>query len=98
MAIPRKMPVEFATVFPFGAYMVGEISPVRDYDRSTKENVVQATDPDTGLRSVGGGRGRRGPGGDEVQPDDDGQGPGRCSRCSTRPRATCRSGRWSSQR
>ena len=49
MAIPRKLPVEFGTVFPFGAYMVGEISPVRDYDRSTRENVIQAVDPDTGL-------------------------------------------------
>jgi hypothetical protein len=49
MALPRKIPVEFTTVFPYGAYMVGEISPVRDYDRSTKEQVVQATDPDTGV-------------------------------------------------
>ena len=49
MALPRKIPVSFATVFPVGAYMVGEISPVRDYDRSTRENVIQAVDPDTGL-------------------------------------------------
>jgi hypothetical protein len=49
MAIPRKIPLDFATIFPFGAYMVGEISPVRDYDRSTRENVIQATDPDTGI-------------------------------------------------
>lgn len=45
MAIPRRIPIDFGTVFPYGAYMVGEISPVRDYDRSTRENVVQATDP-----------------------------------------------------
>ena len=49
MAIPRKLPVDFKIVFPFGAYMVGDISPVRDYDRSTKEQVVQALDPDSGL-------------------------------------------------
>ena len=49
MAMPRKVPVSFDTVFPYGAYMVGEISPVRDYDRSTKETPVQAVDPDTGL-------------------------------------------------
>jgi hypothetical protein len=49
MAMPRKVPVSFDTVFPHGAYLVGEISPVRDYDRSTKDNLVQATDPDTGL-------------------------------------------------
>ena len=49
MAMPRKIPVEFAVAFPYGAYAVGEVQPVRDYDKSTKERVVQATDPDTGL-------------------------------------------------
>lgn len=49
MAIPRKLPVDFDTVFPFGAYMVGEISPVRDYDRSTRENAIQAADPESGF-------------------------------------------------
>ena len=49
MAMPRKMPVEFGVVFPYGAFAVGEVSPVRDYDRSTKEVPIQATDPDTGL-------------------------------------------------
>ena len=49
MAIPRKIPVDFATVFPYGAYMVGEVAPVRDYDRSTRESVIQGVDPDTGL-------------------------------------------------
>ncbi|GGD12623.1 plasmid replication, integration and excision activator [Nocardioides daphniae] len=49
MAMPRKIPVDFGVVFPFGAYAVGEVQPVRDYDRSTKDNLVQATDPDTGV-------------------------------------------------
>jgi hypothetical protein len=49
MAMPRKVPVDFGTVFPYGAYAVGEVQAVRDYDRSTRENVVQAVDPDTGL-------------------------------------------------
>jgi hypothetical protein len=49
MAMPRKLPVEFGTVFPYGAYAVGEVQPLRDYDRSTRENVVQAVDQDTGL-------------------------------------------------
>lgn len=49
MAMPRKVPVPFATVFPHGAFMVGEVLPVRDYDRSTRENVVQATDVETGI-------------------------------------------------
>lgn len=49
MALPRKIPVEFGVAFPYGAYMVGDITPVRDYDRSTRDNPIQATDPDTGL-------------------------------------------------
>jgi hypothetical protein len=49
MAMPRKLPVEFGVAFPYGAYAVGEVQPLRDYDRSTKDNVVQMVDPDTGL-------------------------------------------------
>lgn len=49
MAIPRKLPIDFKLAFPFGAFMVGEITPVRDYDRSTADKVVQATDPETGV-------------------------------------------------
>ena len=49
MAIPRKLPIDFGVAFPHGAYAVGEIQPVRDYDRSTREQMIQATDPDTGL-------------------------------------------------
>ncbi|WP_148573446.1 plasmid replication, integration and excision activator [Nocardioides caldifontis] len=49
MAMPRRLPVPFEVAFPYGAYAVGEVQPVRDYDRSTRENVVQAIDPDTGL-------------------------------------------------
>lgn len=49
MAMPRKLPVEFGVAFPYGAYAVGEVQPIRDYDRSTKEKPVQAVDPDTGL-------------------------------------------------
>lgn len=49
MAMPRKIPVDFGVAFPYGAYAVGEVQPVRDYDRSTKDSVVQAVDPDTGL-------------------------------------------------
>lgn len=49
MAMPRKIPVEFGLAFPHGAYAVGEVQPVRDYDRSTKDKPVQAVDPETGL-------------------------------------------------
>jgi len=49
MTIPRKLPVEFGVAFPHGAYAVGDVQPVRDYDKSTKDRIVQAVDPDTGL-------------------------------------------------
>lgn len=49
MAMPRKIPVDFGVAFPHGAYAVGEVQPVRDYDKSTKDRIVQAADPDTGL-------------------------------------------------
>ena len=49
MAMPRKIPVEFGVAFPSGAYAVGEVQPVRDYDKSTRERLVQAVDPETGL-------------------------------------------------
>jgi hypothetical protein len=49
MTMPRKLPVEFGLAFPFGAYAVGEVQPVRDYDKSTRDRVIQAVDPDTGL-------------------------------------------------
>lgn len=48
MAMPRKIPIEFGLAFPQGAYAVGEVQPLRDYDKSTKERPVQAVDEDTG--------------------------------------------------
>src|SRR5215218_4016447 len=49
MAMPRKIPIDFGLAFPYGAYAVGEVQPVRDYDKSTRDRVIQAVDPDTGL-------------------------------------------------
>ncbi|MCM0622884.1 plasmid replication, integration and excision activator [Nocardioides bruguierae] len=49
MAMPRKIPVDFGLVFPHGVWAVGEVTPVRDYDRSTRDNIIQAADADTGL-------------------------------------------------
>src|SRR5690242_13533362 len=49
MVMPRKVPVEFDLVFPYGAYAVGEVTRVKDYDKSTAETPVFATDPDTEL-------------------------------------------------
>jgi len=49
MAMPRKIPVEFGVVFPHGAYAVGDVTPLKDYEKSTRDNVLQSVDPDTGL-------------------------------------------------
>ncbi|MFV2180084.1 plasmid replication, integration and excision activator, partial [Actinomadura sp. LOL_011] len=40
--------VAFGDVFPFGAFVKGGVEPVRDFDRSSRENFVQARDKDTG--------------------------------------------------
>jgi hypothetical protein len=49
MAMPKRIRVEFGEVFPFGVYAVSEVSQVRDFDRSTKDKPVYATDEDSGL-------------------------------------------------
>ena len=49
MAMPRKIPVEFGMAFPHGAFAVGKVEPLRDYDRSTRDQIIQASDPDTGM-------------------------------------------------
>lgn len=49
MAISNKIPVRFGDVFPHGAYVVGEVEPVRDFEKSTRERPVQSVDRDTGM-------------------------------------------------
>ncbi|WP_308164834.1 plasmid replication, integration and excision activator [Nonomuraea sediminis] len=41
--------MSFDQVFPRGCYLIGQVEPVRDFDRSTKESFVQSRDKDTGL-------------------------------------------------
>ena len=48
MAVQGPFKVAFADVFPYGAFVKGGVEPVRDFDRSTRENFVQARDRDTG--------------------------------------------------
>jgi hypothetical protein len=48
MAISRRFPMPFEVAFPMGAYLVSEVTPVVDFDKSTRENKVQQVDPDTG--------------------------------------------------
>lgn len=49
MAIARRFKVSHDEVFPHGAYVVGEVVPVSDFDRSTKDERRQKVDPDSGL-------------------------------------------------
>ena len=49
MALQGPIPVEFATVFPRGAYAAGEFEAVRDFDASTGDRFVQSKDKATGL-------------------------------------------------
>jgi hypothetical protein len=49
MAMARRFKISHDEVFPFGAYLVAEVGPVFDFDRSTKDNKVQQVDKDSGL-------------------------------------------------
>lgn len=49
MAIARRFKITHDEVFPHGAYLISEVGPVFDFERSTKENKVQQVDKDTGL-------------------------------------------------
>jgi hypothetical protein len=48
MAIKGAIPMRFDDVFPHGCYVVGEVQAQRDFDRSTKDQAVQAVDRDMG--------------------------------------------------
>lgn len=49
MAVPNEIPFDFDTLFPHGFGLLGAGQPVKDYDRSTKDNFVQAMHKDSGL-------------------------------------------------
>ena len=49
MAIKGAIPMTQGDVFPFGCYGVGEVQAMRDFDRSTKDQAIQAVDRETGL-------------------------------------------------
>ncbi|WUI01596.1 plasmid replication, integration and excision activator [Spirillospora sp. NBC_00431] len=48
MAVQGPFKVAFGDVFPYGAFIKGGVEPVRDFDRSSKENFVQARDKESG--------------------------------------------------
>jgi hypothetical protein len=49
MALQGPIPVEFAHVFPHGAFAAGGFEAVRDFDASSGERFVQSKDKATGL-------------------------------------------------
>ncbi|KGN31136.1 plasmid replication, integration and excision activator [Knoellia sinensis KCTC 19936] len=49
MALAGRFPIAHDVAFPGGAYLVSEVTPVYDFDRSTKDNKVQQVDKDNGL-------------------------------------------------
>lgn len=49
MALSRHIPISNDLLFPAGAYAVGGVEQVVDFEASTREQRVQAHDRDTGL-------------------------------------------------
>jgi hypothetical protein len=49
MAITPRFRVAMGDVFPHGSYVVGEVEKIKDFDKSTPEKFVQATDKESGL-------------------------------------------------
>jgi hypothetical protein len=50
MALPRKIKVEFNEWFPFGLFVVSVVGALRNFERSTADNPVQAVDEESGER------------------------------------------------
>lgn len=50
MAVSRRMEVVFGSVFPAGAYLVGEVEPVGDFNQDARPDGTrpQQVDPETG--------------------------------------------------
>ncbi|MBB5839550.1 plasmid replication, integration and excision activator [Kribbella italica] len=46
--MPRRIIVEFGDTFPYGLFAVSEVTPARDFEKSTKTNAVQTIDEDSG--------------------------------------------------
>jgi hypothetical protein len=49
MAIQGPLKVDFGDVFPHGAYLVGAVEPVRDFEASSAGSAVQGRDKASGL-------------------------------------------------
>jgi hypothetical protein len=49
MSVPKWLKVSHQQVFPHRAFVVSDVTAVIDYERSTKDNKVQATDRESGI-------------------------------------------------
>ncbi len=49
MAIQHAIPMKHDDAWPLGCFIVGEVEPMKDFKRSTRETAVQAVDPETEL-------------------------------------------------
>jgi hypothetical protein len=49
MSVPKWIRIGHEQVFSYGAFLVSEVTPMIDFDKSSGENRVQARDRDTGL-------------------------------------------------
>ena len=49
MSVQGPFKVEFGEVFPHGVGIVSEVEPLADFDKSSKDNRVQARDKESGM-------------------------------------------------
>lgn len=49
MAVTPRFRVEMGDVFAHGAFVVGEVERIKDFDKSSQERFVQAVDKESGL-------------------------------------------------
>jgi len=49
MALGNRLKISHGDVFGLGAYVVGDVEAVRDFEKSTRERAVQAVDKESGL-------------------------------------------------
>ncbi len=49
MAITPRFRVSMGDVFPHGAFVVGDVEKIKDFDKSTPEKFVQAIDRESGV-------------------------------------------------
>jgi hypothetical protein len=49
VALSSRFKITMADVFPHGAYLVSEVEPVRDFDKSSASRPVQSVDKESGL-------------------------------------------------